>query len=177
MAPVGPMLPGLATPTAPAVMAGEYSATAGLGGAAVSADSPAIGGLSEPALPAASPAAASGAAATPAAAAPAAEHALAAATKAQSEHPGTPARAGVAGHPADASQQGDAAHPADTHHNKPALPLPLLSLGGLRRKLQERAELRNIRDWRKELAQAPISEPWGRDELLGVLGLRPPGTQ
>jgi hypothetical protein len=48
----------------------------------------------------------------------------------------------------------------------------------LREKLQQqRSGLRNIRDWRRELAQAPISEPWGRDELLSALGLRPPGSE
>jgi hypothetical protein len=166
-APVGPLLPGLATaPWAPAVMAGDYSATpglAGLGGAAVSGDSTAIGGLGEPAAPAAAPAAAS-----PVAAAPAAEPALATATKAQPVHRGTPA------------PSGDAGHPADTHHDKPALPLPLPSLRGLRglrQKLQQRSELRDVREWRKELREAAIGKPWGRDELLGALGLRPPGSE
>ena len=172
LAPIAPLVPGLTTGLgAPAVMAGDYPATAGLaglGGAAVSGGSPAIGGLAEPAAPVASPAAGS-----PVAAAPAAEPALGTATKAQSVHPGNPARAGDTVHP------GDPAHPADTHHDKPAvpLPLPLLSLRGLRRKLQQRSGLRDIRDWRKELSEAPVSKPWGRDELLGALGLRPPGSE
>jgi len=172
LAPIAPLVPGLTTGLgAPAVMAGDYPATAGLaglGGAAVSGGSPAIGGLGEPAAPVASPAVGS-----PVAAAPAAEPALGTATKAQSVHPGNPARAGDTVHP------GDPAHPADTHHDKPAvpLPLPLLSLRGLRRKLQQRSGLRDIRDWRKELSEAPVSKPWGRDELLGALGLRPPGSE
>src|SRR6516165_4490554 len=172
LAPIAPLVPGLTTGLgAPAVMAGDYPATAGLaglGGAAVSGGSPAIGGLGEPAAPVASPAVGS-----PVAAAPAAEPALGTATKAQSVHPGNPARAGDTVHP------GDPAHPADTHHDKPAvpLPLPLLSLRGLRRKLQQRSGLRDIRDWRKELSEAPVSKPWGRGELLGALGLRPPGSE
>ena len=160
VAPIAPLLPGLAAPTAPAVMAGEYSATAGLGGAAVSGESPALGPSGEPAAPAASPATA-----TPGAAAPAAEKALATATKEQSAHQSTPARAG------------EATQPADSHHDKAVLPIALPSLKGLREKLQQRSGLRNIRDWRKELNEPPVSEPWGRDELLSVLGLRPPGSE
>jgi hypothetical protein len=176
VAPVGPLVPGLATaPGAPPVMAGGYPATAGLagiGGGALSGDSPAIGGLGEPAAPAAPSAAAS-----PVAAPPAAEPALATATKAQPVHPGNPARPDNAAHPGHPVQPGHAAHPAGTHHDKPALFLPLPGLRGLRRKLQQRSGLRDPIEWRKELREAAIKKPWGRDELLGVLGLRPPGSE
>jgi len=166
-------MPGLASPAAPTLMAGDYPATAGLGGPAVTGDSPALGGLGEPTAPAASPAAA-----TSASAAPAAEPALATATKEQPAHPGTPARAAEAAHPGGAAHQADTAHAAaDAHHDTPLVPILLPSLRWFRRKLQQRSGLRDLRDWRKELSEAPPSKPWGRNELLSILGLRPPGSE
>ena len=160
-APTGSWVPGLATaPGAPAVIAGGYPAAAGLAGlrvGGVSGDTAAIGGLSEPAAPAAPAAAAS----LPA------EPAIPTAPKAQPLHQANPT------HP------GDAAHPAHADHGKPApplaLPLRLPSLRGLRGKL--RLGLRDKDEWRKELREAAISKPWGREELLGALGLRPPGNE
>jgi PE family len=159
--PTGSWVPGLATaPGAPAVIAGGYPAAAGLAGlgvGGVSGDTAAIGGLSEPAAPAAPAAAAS----LPA------EPAIPTAPKAQPLHQANPT------HP------GDAAHPAHADHGKPALllplPLRLPSFRGLRGKL--RLGLRDKDEWRKELREAAISKPWGREELLDALGLRPPGNE
>ncbi|MGO9926477.1 MAG: PE family protein [Mycobacterium sp.] len=153
--PTGPVVPGLAAaPGAPDVMAGAYPAAAGLAGlgaGGVSGDSAAIGGLGEPAAPAASPAA------------PAAGPAIPTAPKAQPVHPGNPV------HP------GDAAHRADADHDKPTLLLPLPRLRGLRR--NPRSGLRDKDEWQQELREAASSKPWGRDELLNALGLRPPGHE
>jgi hypothetical protein len=147
-------------------MAGGYPAAAGLAGlgaGGVSGHSAAFGGLGEPAAPAAS------AAAGP----PVAERAIPTAPKAQSVHQGNPLHQGNPPH------SGDAAHPHDGEHHKAALPLPLPlrlpSLRGLRQKLK--LGLRDKDQWHKELREAAISKPWGRDELLGALGLRPPGHE
>jgi PE family protein len=165
-APAGPVAPavhhapGLATPGAPpAFMPGGFPATAGLGMGALGGDSAAFGGLAPPAAAAASPVAA-----PPVAATPSAEAALAAATKPHPLHPGNPARSG------------DVAHSADSHHDIPAVPLPLLRLRGLRRKLRERSGFRDRVEWREELREAARTKPWGRDELLGALGIRPPSA-
>jgi hypothetical protein len=37
--------------------------------------------------------------------------------------------------------------------------------------------LRDKDEWHKELREAAIKKPWGREELLGALGLRPPGSE
>lgn len=125
---------------------------AGLGAEGVSGHAAAVGGLGEPVAPAAS-------AAAPAPAAPP----IPTAPKAL-QH-GGPA------HPGD--------HPGDADRDKPALPIPipplrLPSLRGLRGKL--RLGLRDREEWRNELREAAIRKPWGREELLGALGLRPPGN-
>jgi PE family len=160
VASAGPPAPGLATPGAPpAFMAGGYPAAAGLGVGALGGDSAAFGGLAQPAAAAASPVTAS-----PVAASPSAEATLAAATKPHPLHPGNPNRSG------------DAAHPADSAHDIPAVPLPLPRLRGLRRKLRERSGFRDRGEWREELREAARTKPWGRDELLGALGLRPPSA-
>jgi hypothetical protein len=158
--PAGPAMPHLATaPAAPPVVAGDYPAAAGLAppGAFLSGDSAAIGGLPEPATPVAS-----AVAATPAAPPP-----IPTAPRGEPLHHGNPA------HP------GDAAHP-DTDHDKAAVPLPLLRLrvpGGLRGFFRNaRSGLRDKEEWREELREAAKSKPWGREELLGALGLRPPGN-
>lgn len=158
-APAGPAMPHLATPPAASpVIAGGYPSAAGLAGpiaGGLSADSAAIGGLAEPAVPAASAVAASPAAAPPIPTAP----------KGQPLHQSNPA------------QPGDAAHHTD--HDKAAVPVPLLrlripSLRGFRRSM--RSGLRDKEEWREELREAAKSKPWGREELLGALGLRPPGN-
>jgi PE family len=160
VAPAGPPAPGLATPGAPpAFMPGGYPATAGLGMGALGGDSGAFGGLAPPAAAAASPVSA-----PPVAATPSAEATLAAATKPHPLQPGNPTRSG------------DVAHPADSHHDIPAVPLPLLRLRGLRRKLRERSAFRDRVEWREELREAARTKPWGRDELLGALGIRPPSA-
>jgi hypothetical protein len=56
----------------------------------------------------------------------------------------------------------------------PIPPLRLPSLRGLRGKL--RLGLRDREEWRNELREAATSKPWGREELLGALGLRPPAN-
>jgi hypothetical protein len=159
-APTAPVLPGFApAPGASAVMAGGYPAAAGLAGLGAggfSGDS-AFGGMGEPAAAAASSAAAPGLAA--------AQPAIPTAPKAQSVQPGNQAHSG------------DPAHPGSTHHDIPALltPLPRLRLRGLREKLHLRSGLRDKSEWQKELREAAESKPWGREELLSALGLRPPG--
>jgi hypothetical protein len=165
-APDGSFVPGLATaPVALAVMAGGYPAAAvlaGLGASGFSGDSAAIGGLGEPVAPAVSAAAAS----------PAAEPATPTAPKAQQPlHQANPLHQGNPAH------QGNAEHPHDGDHDKALVPLPLPplrlpSLRGLRGKLP--LGLRDKDEWHKELREAAIKKPWGRDELLGALGLRPP---
>jgi PE family protein len=153
--PAGPVVPGLApAPGASAVMAGGYPVAAGLAGfgaGGVSGDSTAIGGLGEPAAPVASPAA------------PAAAPAIPTAPKPEPVHQSGPVHSG------------DAAHRGDAHRDKPALLLPLPRLRGLRRNL--RSGLRDKDEWQKELREAARSKPWGRDELLNALGLRPPGHE
>jgi hypothetical protein len=168
-APVGPLVPGSATPpVVPPVMAGGYPAAAGLAGLAglgaggFSGDSPAIGDLGGPAAPPVSAAAAS----------PAAEPATPTAPKEQPLQQTNPLHQGNPAH------QGDASHPQDGDHDIAAVPLflpplRLPSLRGLRGKL--RLGLRDKDEWHKELREAAIKKPWGREELLGVLGLRPPG--
>ncbi|WP_067874196.1 PE family protein [Mycobacterium sp. E2699] len=158
-APTGPVMPHFATPpAAPPVVAGGYPAAAGLGVPAavgLGGDPAAIGGFAEPVVPAASAVAASPAAPPPIPTAP----------KGQPLHQGNPA------------QSGDASHPADIPHDKAAVPLPLLRLRiprGLRRGM--RSGLRDKEEWREELREAAKSKPWGREELLGALGLRPPGN-
>ncbi|ORW32488.1 hypothetical protein AWB91_11085 [Mycobacterium paraense] len=160
-APSGPALPNLATPPpAPPAIAGGYPAAPGLAGpgaAFLTGDSAALGGLPEPAAPVASAAAASPPAVPPIPTAP----------KGQPLHQSNP------GHP------GDAAPPADADHDKAAMPLPLLglrlpSLRGFFR--GARSGLRDKEEWREELREAARTKPWGHEELLGALGLRPPGN-
>jgi hypothetical protein len=146
-------------------MAGGYPAAAGLAGlgaSGVGGQSAAIGGFGESAAPAVSAAAAS----------PAAEPGIPTAPKAQAVHQGNPLHQGNPAH------QGDA-HPAHADHDKAAVPLPLPlrlpSLRGLRGKL--RLGLRDKDEWKQELREAARSKPWGREELLGALGLRPPGSE
>jgi hypothetical protein len=83
-------------------------------------------------------------------------------------------------HQNNPAHQGDAGHSHDGDHDKAAVPLflpplRLPSLRGLRGKL--RLGLRDKDEWHKELREAAIKKPWGREELLGVLGLRPPGSE
>ncbi|OBA73710.1 hypothetical protein A5641_04990 [Mycobacterium sp. 1554424.7] len=154
-APTGPFVPGLATaPAAPAVTA-AYPVSAvltGFGAEGVSGHAAAVGGLGETVTPAASVAAPPPASGPPIPTPP------------KALHQGAPA------HPGD--------HPSDSDRDKPALPLPipplrLPSLRGLRGKL--RLGLRDKDEWRNELREAATAKPWGREELLGALGLRPPG--
>jgi PE family len=165
-APGGSFVPGLATaPVAPAVMAGGYPAAAGLAGlgaSGFSGDSPAIGGLGEPVAPAVSAEAASAVAEPATPTAPKAQQPL---HEANPLHQGNPAH------------QGNAEHPHDGDYDNSVVPLllpplRLPSLRGLRGKL--RLGLRDKDEWHKELREAAIKKPWGRDELLGALGLRPP---
>lgn len=155
--PTAPVLPHLATPpAAPPVIAGGYPAAGLVGPAAVGlgGDTAAIGGLAEPVAPVTSTLAAS----------PAAAPSIPTAPKAQPPHQSTP---------------DDAAHPADSDHDKAAVPLPLLRLrvpnlrGFFRR---TRSGLRDRDEWREELREAAKSKPWGSEELLGALGLRPPAN-
>jgi hypothetical protein len=118
--------------------------------------------LGEPVPPAVSAAAAS----------PAAEPATPTAPKAQQPlHEANPLHQGNPAH------QGNGEHPHDGDHDNAVVPLllpplRLPSLRGLRGKL--RLGLRDKDEWHKELREAAIKKPWGRDELLGALGLRPP---
>ncbi len=155
-APTGPAMTHLAMlPAAPPVIAGGYPAAAGLavpGPIGLGGDPAAIGGFAEPVAPAASAVAASPPAAPPIPTAP-------------------------KGQPPNPAHPGDAAQPAETHPDKAAAPLPLLRLRiprGLRRSM--RSGLRDKEEWREELREAAKSKPWGREELLGALGLRPPGN-
>jgi hypothetical protein len=165
-APTAPVLPGFApAPGASAAIAGGYPAAAGLpglGAGGFSGDS-AFGGMGEPAAAAAS----STAAAPPAPGLAAAQPAIPTAPKVQSVQPGNQAHSG------------DPAHRASTQHDIPALsiPLPRLRLRGLREKLRLRSGLRDKSEWHKELREAAESKPWGREELLSALGLRPPGSE
>jgi hypothetical protein len=152
VAPTAPVLSGFAPALGASAFAGGYPAAAGLAGLGAggfSGDS-AFGGMGEPAAAASS---ASAASAAPGLAV--AQPAIPTAPKAHS---------------------GDPAHPASTHHDIPALsiPLPRLRLRGLREKLRPRSGLRGNGEWLKELREAAESKPWGREELLGALGLRPP---
>jgi hypothetical protein len=149
-------------------MAGGYPTAAGLaalGASGFAGDSAAIGGLREPAAPAVSAAAAS----------QVAEPAIPTAPKPQQPlHQANPLHQGNPAH------QDNAAHPHGGDHDKAALflPLPRLripSLRGLRGK--PRLGLRDTEDWKQELREAAIRKPWGREELLGALGLRPPGSE
>jgi PE family len=165
-APTAPVMPGSApAPGASAIMAGGYPAPAGLAGLGAggfSGDS-AFGGMGEPAATAAS----SAAAVPPPPGLAAAQPAIPTARKVQSVQPGNQAHSG------------DPAHPASTQHDIPALlsPLPRLRLRGLREKLHLRSGLRDKSEWQKELREAAESKPWGREELLSALGLRPPGSE
>lgn len=151
-APGGPLAPGLTTaPQAPVDMTGGYQAMAGwagLGGSGIG-ESAGFGGLGGSVAPAA---------ASPASVAPAAQSAVQTAAKAQPLHPEHPD------------------HPADALRDIPAVLIPLPRLRGLRDKLRGlRSGLRDKDEWRDKLREDAASRPWGRDELLSALGLRPPG--
>jgi PE family len=146
----GPLTtPGLATaPHAPVDMTGGYQAMAAGLGAGTVGDSAGFGGGGGSVAPAA---------AAPAPVAPAAQSAVQASAKAQPLHPEHPDH-------------------ADVLHDIPAVLIPLPRLRGLREKLRGlRSGLRDKDDWRDKLRVDATSRPWGRDELLSALGLRPPG--
>ena len=151
-APAGPVTPGVAAaPQAPVDMTGGYQAMAGwagLGGGGIG-DSGGFAGVGGSVV------------AGPAPAAPAAQSAAQTAAKAQPLHPEHP------DHPD---------HPADALGDIPAVLIPLPRLRGLREKLRGlRSGLRDKDEWRDKLREDAASRPWGRDELLSALGLRPPG--
>ncbi|ARG91336.1 hypothetical protein B1T50_04180, partial [Mycobacterium kansasii] len=128
-------------------------------------DSGAVGGMTAPAAPAAT-GAASGAATR------VAEPALPAAAKTQPLHSGNPL------HPATTTQPGTPARPDGPAHrvhqrDKPLLLVPL-NLRGLRRKLKSRLEIHDEGALRKDSRDEEVNRPWGREELLHALGLRPP---
>lgn len=148
----GPVAPGLAAaPQAPVDVTGGYQAMAGwagLGGGGIG-DSAGFGGVGGSVAPAA---------VSPSPVAPAAQSAVQTAAKAQPLHPEHPD------------------HPADLLRDIPAVLIPLPRLRGLREKLRGlRSGLRDKDEWRDKLRQDAASRPWGRDELLSALGLRPPG--
>jgi PE family len=151
--PAAPLVTGVATaPDASAVMAGGYPAMAGMAGLGGSiGDSTGLGALGQPVAPMAA-----------APVAPAAQSAIQTAAKTQPLHPDHP----------DHTDQ-----PTGVLHDIPALIVPLPRLRGLREKLEklrQRSGLRDKRDWREKLRHDAEIRPWGRDELLSALGLRPP---
>jgi PE family len=153
-APAGTLAPGLAAPPqAPVDMTGGYQAMAGwagLGGGGIG-DPAGFGGLGGSVAPAA---------VSPAPVAPAAQSAAQTAAKTQPLHPEHPD------------------HPTDILRDIPAVLIPLPRLRGLREKLRGlRSGLRDKDEWRDKLREDASSRPWGRDELLSALGLRPPGHQ
>ncbi|CAM4294120.1 PE family protein [Mycobacterium basiliense] len=121
------------------------------------ADSGVSGGLGEVGTPAA-PAAVSAAASVPA-------------TQAPALHPANPL------HPSNSAQHGDPGRRVEAQRDAPTLFLPLTSLRGLRQKLKKRSGLRAQSGRLRDSADNESRRPWGRDELLSALGLRPPGHE
>lgn len=123
----------------------------------------AIGGMGQPLAPALGPPAMS----------PTTESALPTVAKAQLVHAANPIHQGNPVHPGNEERLGN---PADPDRDKSLLLVPVPRLRGLRRNLKARLRNRDESGLREPSREdASSSRPWGSEELLHALGLRPPG--
>lgn len=133
----------------------------GAWGASGTGYSGAIGGVGVPAAPAMGLPATS----------PAVESALPTVAKAQLVHSANPIHPG---NPVQPDNQERPGNPADHDRDKSLLLVPVPRLRGLR-KLKAGLRNRDESALREQPRDEVSSGPWGREELLHALGLRPPG--